>query len=61
MAYLRRRAHLPRAGRGFVLAASETTGAAFSGNGLRARPSKIEGETWDAIAHADLALPQAAQ
>ena len=44
-----------------MLAASETTGAAFSGNGLRARPSKIEGETWDAIAHADLALPQAAQ
>jgi lipid-A-disaccharide synthase len=41
----------------FVLAASETTGAAFFRERISGAPIQvIEGETWDAIAHADLAL-----
>ncbi len=41
----------------FVLAASETTGAAFFRERIGSAPIQvIEGETWDAIAHADLAL-----
>ncbi len=41
----------------FVLAASETTGAAFFRERIGTAPIQvIEGETWDAIAHADLAL-----
>jgi lipid-A-disaccharide synthase len=41
----------------FVLAASETTGAAFFRERIGSAPIQvIEGETWDAIAHANLAL-----
>jgi lipid-A-disaccharide synthase len=41
----------------FVLPASVTTGAAFFRERIGGRPIQvIEGETWDAIAHADLAL-----
>jgi lipid-A-disaccharide synthase len=41
----------------FVLAASETAGAAFFQERLGRAPIQvIEGETWDAIAHADLVL-----
>lgn len=41
----------------FLLPASETTGAAFFRDRIGAAPIQvIEGETWDAIAHADLAL-----
>ena len=41
----------------FVLAASEPTGAAFFRERIGSAPIQvIEGETWDAIAHADLAL-----
>jgi lipid-A-disaccharide synthase len=41
----------------FVLPASVTTGAAFFRERIGERPIQvIEGETWDAIAHADLAL-----
>jgi lipid-A-disaccharide synthase len=41
----------------FVLPASETTGAAFFRERIGRAPIQvIEGETWDAIAHADLAL-----
>ena len=41
----------------FVLPASATTGAAFFRERIGAAPIQlIEGETWDAIAHADLAL-----
>ena len=41
----------------FVLPASATTGAAFFGNGSARSPIQvIEGESWDAMAHADLAL-----
>jgi lipid-A-disaccharide synthase len=41
----------------FVLAASETTGAAFFRERIGSAPIQvIEGETWDAIAHADLVL-----
>jgi lipid-A-disaccharide synthase len=41
----------------FLLAASETTGAAFFRERIGSAPIQvIEGETWDAIAHADLAL-----
>jgi lipid-A-disaccharide synthase len=41
----------------FLLPASETTGAAFFRERIGRAPIQvIEGETWDAIAHADLAL-----
>lgn len=41
----------------FLLPASETTGAAFFTGRIRHAPVQvIEGETWDAISHADLAL-----
>src|SRR5213075_1090414 len=41
----------------FVLAASETTGAEFFRERIGPAPIQvIEGETWDAIAHADLVL-----
>jgi len=41
----------------FLLPASETTGAAFFRERIQCAPIQvIEGETWDAIAHADLAL-----
>jgi lipid-A-disaccharide synthase len=41
----------------FLLPASETTGAAFFTERIGRAPIQvIEGETWDAIAHADLAL-----
>lgn len=41
----------------FLLPASETTGAAFFRERIGGAPIQvIEGETWDAIAHADLAL-----
>jgi lipid-A-disaccharide synthase len=41
----------------FLLPASETTGAAFFRERVGNAPIQvIEGETWDAIAHADLAL-----
>jgi lipid-A-disaccharide synthase len=41
----------------FLLPASETTGAAFFWDRIGSAPIQvIEGETWDAIAHADLAL-----
>jgi lipid-A-disaccharide synthase len=41
----------------FLLPASETTGAAFFRDRIGGAPIQvIEGETWDAIAHADLAL-----
>jgi lipid-A-disaccharide synthase len=41
----------------FVLPASPTTGAAFFQERIGRAPIKIvEGETWDAMAHADLAL-----
>jgi lipid-A-disaccharide synthase len=41
----------------FLLPASETTGAAFFRDRMGGAPIQvIEGETWDAIAHADLAL-----
>jgi len=41
----------------FVLPASETTGARFFTERIGSAPIQvIEGETWDAIAHADLAL-----
>ena len=41
----------------FLLPASETTGAAFFRDRIGSAPIQvIEGETWDAIAHADLAL-----
>lgn len=41
----------------FLLPASETTGAAFFKERIGRAPIQvIEGETWDAIAHADLAL-----
>jgi lipid-A-disaccharide synthase len=42
----------------FVLPASATTGAAFFRERIGASPIRvIEGESWDAMAHADLALP----
>jgi lipid-A-disaccharide synthase len=41
----------------FLLPASETTGAAFFRDRVGGAPIQvIEGETWDAIAHADLAM-----
>jgi lipid-A-disaccharide synthase len=41
----------------FLLPASETAGAAFFRERIQCAPIQvIEGETWDAIAHADLAL-----
>jgi len=41
----------------FLLPASETTGAAFFRERIGRAPIQvIEGETWDALAHADLAL-----
>jgi lipid-A-disaccharide synthase len=41
----------------FLLPASETTGAAFFKERLGRAPIQvIEGETWDALAHSDLAL-----
>jgi len=41
----------------FLLPASETTGAAFFRERIGGAPIQvIEGDTWDAIAHADLAL-----
>jgi len=41
----------------FLLPASETTGAQFFADRIGRAPIQvIEGETWDAIAHADLAL-----
>jgi lipid-A-disaccharide synthase len=41
----------------FLLPASETTGAAFFRDRIGGAPIQvIEGETWDAIAHSDLAL-----
>jgi len=41
----------------FLLPASETTGAAFFRDRIGGAPIQVmEGETWDAIAHADLAL-----
>ncbi len=41
----------------FLLPASETTGAAFFRERIQGAPIQvIEGETWDAIVHADLAL-----
>ncbi len=41
----------------FLLPASETTGAAFFTDRIRHAPVQvIEGETWDAIFHADVAL-----
>jgi lipid-A-disaccharide synthase len=41
----------------FLLPVSETTGAAFFRERIGSAPIQvIEGETWDAIAHADLAL-----
>jgi lipid-A-disaccharide synthase len=41
----------------FLLPASETTGAAFFTERVGRAPIQVvEGETWDAIAHADLAL-----
>ena len=41
----------------FLLPASETTGAAFFRDRIPGAPIQvIEGETWDAIAHADVAL-----
>ena len=41
----------------FLLPASATTGAAFFKERIRAAPIQVlEGETWDAIGHADLAL-----
>jgi lipid-A-disaccharide synthase len=41
----------------FLLPASETTGAAFFRDRISGAPIRVvEGETWDAIVHADLAL-----
>ena len=48
---------VPGAGGEFLLPASVTTGAEFFRERIGGAPIQvIEGETWDAIAHADVAL-----